>query len=463
VVVAFSDCDHPETKLMLNTLHRISLKLRDSMRYSPVNMESLALLLAIKSRHVSTARRCAELLRAYRLAERPALLANLRERLGPYLDGRASDPGTEIGVAAGRDAGVLARSCVDRSIVLKAPGEDGEKGVILVMLEPNWLRLFAGCNDLEILDDRFTFVLSTGWSSTDYSLVALAVRSLRSTVFIQACNYGEISKLEAFSPRVRCLPTIACDWISPWFYEPKPFHQREIDFLMVANWAPFKRHWHFFAGLARMPKNLRVAMIGQPDGPHTLESVREQARLFGVKQEIEFKESLPIEVVQKYQCNSKVSVILSRREGCCVAVVESLFADSPVALLKDAHVGPRAYINDQTGVLLEHSRLDRQLSPFLERADRCGARDWAIDNISCFQSIGKLNTLLRDNAVASGRPWTSDLKIPCWRPYPIYVNPEDAEDMRTTYEWLHRRFPTVFSSQLIESVVKTPPRTVVSQ
>jgi hypothetical protein len=365
--------------------------------------------------------------------------------------------------AGGDYAGVLARPALDRTIVLKAPGADGEKGVILVMLEPNWLRLIAGCPGLETLDDRFTFVLSTGWSNTDYGPVALAVRSLRGTVFIQACNYGEIPRLEAFSPRIRCLPTIACDWIDPGYYEPRPFHRREIDILMVANWAPFKRHWHLFEGLSRMPRDIRVAMIGQPDGPHTLESVREQARLFGVKQDIEFAECLPIERVAEYQCNSKISIILSRREGCCVAVVESLFADSPVALLRDAHVGPRAYINEQTGMLLEHARLDRQLMRFLEAADQCRARDWAMENISCFQSIGKLNTLLRDDALASGRPWTTDLKIPCWRPYPIYANPEDAEAMRPVYEWLSERFPAVFTDQLIDTVVKPRPRALVAR
>jgi glycosyltransferase involved in cell wall biosynthesis len=282
----------------------------DWLQNSPASKESLAMLLALKGRFVGGARGRADLLRAYRLTDRPALV-----------------------------------------------------------------------EDLETLDERFTFVLSTGWSTTDYSLVALAARSFRSTVFIQACNYAEIPRFEAFSPRIRCLPTIACDWINPGFYEPRPFHRREIDFLMVANWAPLKRHWHFFRALARMPRDLRVAMIGQVEGPHTLESVRAQARLFGVRQEIEFRENLPIEEVQEYQCDSKVSLILSRREGCCVAVVESLFADSPVALLKDAHVGPRAYINDQIGLLLEHSRLDRQLGRFLEGAGQCRARAWAVDNI----------------------------------------------------------------------------------
>jgi hypothetical protein len=449
---------------MLNALRRSSLSFRDSLQYSPVTIESFAALRAIRGRIVGGARGRAELLKAYRLTERRSSLDDLRKRLGPFLEERTTDPRGESIDAGGPYADWLARPALDRTIVLKAPGPGGEKGVILVMLEPNWLRLIAGChNDLETLDDRFTFVLSTGWSTTDYSLVALAVRSLRSTVYIQACNYGEIPRLEAFSPRIRCLPTIACDWIDPGFSEPRTFHGREIDILMVANWAPFKRHWHLFKALARMPRNLRVAMIGQPEGPHTLESVRRQARLFGVRQDIEFAESLPIERVQEYQCNSKTSLILSRREGCCVAVVESLFADSPVALLKDAHVGPRAYINDRTGLLLEHSRLDRQLMRFLEGADRFRARAWAIDNISCFQSIEKLNALLHDDARASGRPWTTDLKVPCWRPYPVYVNPEDADSLGPVYDWLHGRYPAVFTDQIVNTVVKPRPRALVSQ
>lgn len=446
---------------MLDALRRTSLKFKDALRYSPLSMEPRARLGANKGRFIGGDRGRAELLWAYRLAESRSLLDDLRERLGPFLEERSSDPRREVSEAGASYASVLARSALDRTIVLKAPREGGEKGVILVMLESNWLRVFAGCHDIQDLDERFTFVLSTGWSNTDYFLVALAVRSLRSNVFIQACNYAEIPRLEAFSPRLRCLPTIACDWIDPGYYEPRPFPRREIDILMVANWAPFKRHWHFFDALARMPRDLHIMMIGQPEGPHTLRSVREQARLFGVKQDIEFAENLSIEAVQQHQCNAKTSLILSRREGCCVAVVESLFADSPVGLLKDAHVGPRAYINDQTGMLLEHPRLDRQLMRFLEGAERCRARAWAIDNISCYQSVEKLNALLRQDALASGRPWTTDVKIPCWRPYPVYVNPDDVEELRPVYEWLHGRFPAVFTDQLINTVVKPRPRAAV--
>jgi glycosyltransferase involved in cell wall biosynthesis len=448
---------------MLNALRRGSVKFRDSLRYSAASREALAHLLALKGRFVDGDRRRDVLLRAYRLTDRRPLLEDLSRRLEPFLAGRAADPRLGPSEVGGAYSGLRTRPGLDRTIVLKAPGPGGEKGVILVWLEPNWLRIMAGCDDLEALEDRYTLIFSTGWSPTDYHLVALALRSFRGTVFFQSCNYAEIPRYEALSPRIRCLSMLPCDWINPEYYEPRPFDRREIDILMVANWAPFKRHWHFFEALARMPRDLRVKMIGQNEGPHTLESVRKQARLFGVKQDIDFAQDLPIEGVQECQCNSKISLILSRREGCCVAVVESLFADSPVALLKDAHVGPRAYINDQTGMLLEHARLDRQLMRFLETAAQCRARAWAIDNISCYHSIGKLNALLRDDARATGCPWTTDLKVPCWRPYPAYVNPEDAEALRPAYDWLRERFPAVFTDQLIHSVVKPRPRVLVAQ
>src|SRR5262249_12783587 len=140
---------HTEVDAMLDALRRSSVKFRDSLRYSPLNMESLALLRAIKGRALGGARGRAELLRAYRLAERRPLLDDLRERLGPFLDERSSDPRAELSQAGGDYAAVLSRPALDRTIVLKAPGAGGEKGVLLVMLEPNWLKLIAGCPDLE--------------------------------------------------------------------------------------------------------------------------------------------------------------------------------------------------------------------------------------------------------------------------------------------------------------------------
>ena len=321
---------------------------------------------------------------------------------------------------------------------------------MLVMFEYNWLRLLMNRKVVDYLNEHFDIIFSTSWSPTDYALLALALNSLRGTVFVQACNYDEIPWIEQFNPRLKCLPCIACDWINPECYQPKSFAERQIDILMVSNWAPFKRYWQLFDALRRMPRDLRITMIGQEEGGHTLAMLRDQAALFGVKQDISFLENISIDEVNRHQCDSKISLIMSRREGCCVAAVESLFANSPLGMMANAHVGPKTYINNQTGVLLTSRRLDLQLQKFLEQAAGYRSRAWAMENISCFKSTAKLNALFSQSAQQNGRPWTADLKIPHWRPYPIFVYPTDREEMRPVYEDLHNCFPENFGPEFLE-------------
>jgi hypothetical protein len=94
--------------------------------------------------------------------------------------------------------------------------------------------------------------------------------------------------------------------------------------------------------------------------------------------------------------------------------------------------------------------MDRQLQQFLDNAGSFRARAWATENISCTKSIAKVNTLLRSQAEQSGTPWTNDLKTPYWRPYPIFLNPRDRDEMRPVYEDLRDRFPEVFGPNLLE-------------
>ena len=51
------------------------------------------------------------------------------------------------------------------------------------------------------------------------------------------------------------------------------------------------------------------------------------------------------------------------------------------------------------------------------------------------------------DALEAGRPWTTDLKTPYWRPYPIFVNPADRAEMRPVYDDLHARYPEVFKGE----------------
>jgi glycosyltransferase involved in cell wall biosynthesis len=435
--------------LVRQAVQRQLIRWKDAVRYSPVAGRLLLIGTQARIGMTSPGPKQADLVtRAYRSAEQFQVREKIRRRAQPYLEGSGGEIWREKRIAWSRYPRAIESTRLNRTIILKAPRPNGEKGVLLTMFEYNWLRLLAHSKALDYLNAHFDIILSTSWSPTDYALLALALNSLKGTVFVQACNYGEISWIEQFHPRLKCLPSIACDWINPDCYQPRPFAERQIDILMVANWAPFKRHWQFFDALRKMPRSLRITLIGQDEGKHNLAMLREQAALFGVKQDIHFVESIPIDEVARYQCDSKTSLILTRREGCCVAAVESLFANSPLGMMHNAHVGPKAYINEQTGVLLTTHQMDKQLMEFLDRSEGFRPRAWAIENISCHRSTAKLNELLKAQADAEGRPWTADIKTPYWRPYPIYLRPSDREELRPVYEELHDRFPNMIGTDL---------------
>lgn len=337
-----------------------------------------------------------------------------------------------------------------RSIILKSPGQGGEKGVLAVYFEYNWLRLLAGVpfEELQRLSDEYELLLIASWSPTDFTVLSLAVAGWPGTIWVQPANQLDADKLAAFSSKIQVLDSLACDWVNPDFYQPKSFAERSIDLLMIANWGEFKRHWDFFAALTQLPKDVRVVLIGQKEGGRTMATIQQEAKRMGVPQHLEMHESLTIEQVTAMQCDAKVSVLMSRREGGCVAAVESLFAGCALAMREDAHVGSKAHINEQTGALLRPGKVADDLRDLLVRAPDLRPREWAIDHISCQRTTEKLNAKLKARAEAEGRPWTKDLVLANWRPHPTFANQEEQDQLRFAYESLHLRFPNVFPSAL---------------
>jgi hypothetical protein len=340
---------------------------------------------------------------------------------------------------------------LNRSIILKRTGEHGERGVILITFEYNWARLLLGLTADEIrwLEERYYIVFSTSWSPTDYALLALALTRIHGTVFVQSCNHGEITTLESFHPRLKCLPTMPCDWINPDLYKPKPRSERVVDLIMVANWGNFKRHWELLSALRSMPPSLKIVLIGQPEGDRTQKTIARLAQKLGVSQDINFINEVSIAEVAQWQCEARASVIMSRREGCCVAAVESLFAGCALGMRIDAHVGPLAYVNERTGLKLESSRLAEDLMKLIRSSEHLNPREWASENISGMRSLQKVSSFFEDYSRISGEPWNQSIVLPQWRPHPTFARSEDLESMRPIYLELHQRFPKVFAVDLI--------------
>lgn len=311
------------------------------------------------------------------------------------------------------------------SLLLKGPGPDGEKGVLYSSFEYNWLRLLAHHDAKRFLADYF-FVGASSWSPPDYA-VMLSMAGLSSDpVFLGVSNPVDLAAYRVAEPTIQALPIMACDWINPEFYRPRAAGDRDIDILMVANFSPFKRHWLLFEALRHMRRDLRVALIGIPVPGRGAAELRQEARAFGAPQDLEILTNAPIETVTDYQCRAKTSLVFSLREGSCVAVTESLFAGSPVGILKNAHIGAKAYITSQTGTLLREAGLSRQLDQLLETSASYRPREWALDHITCRHASTTLNGILRDYSKRAGYPWTRDIAPLCWRYVPSYLDPADG-------------------------------------
>ncbi|SKA99208.1 Glycosyltransferase involved in cell wall bisynthesis [Prosthecobacter debontii] len=430
------------------------LRLKDEIRHSTFARSLFASALAVRGRlSVDLEERAARLARAFDLAESPILkqriLASLQKKPGienaPLWDAVVRCNSRYRKVIAD-DPGL------SRSILLKTPSEGGEKGILLMTFEYNWARLLTALSETEFrwLNDRYHLVLSTSWSPTDYAALACAVSRVPGTVYVQSCNYQEIPIIESFHPRLKCLPTLPCDWINPTLYQPLPYEQRSTDIVMVANWGEFKRHWELFQILAQIPGELKVVLIGQKEPGRTQDTIRQLARSFGVNHHIEIHESIPIHEVAAHQCRAKVSVIMSRREGCCVAAVESLFAGCALAMREDAHVGPLAYINDQTGSRLRHGHAAADLQALLQKTPKLRPHVWAQENLACQVSHAKVNALFKSQSELENRPWTRDIIQPQWRPHPTYASPEAKDAVRPAYEELHQFRPDLFPAHLLD-------------
>jgi glycosyltransferase involved in cell wall biosynthesis len=415
---------------MLERARLATVQLRERLRASAFVSEMLGLSLML--RYLVTPgrpeRRLEWLAAACRVVSRPVLRRLLAYLVRPWQQGDRAKIWRERQVGwtrYWRDYD-LQNPRLTTSLLLKAPGPGGEKGVLYSSFEYNWMRLLAHHKIGRFLAD-YVLVGASSWSPPDYAVMLNLAGLGRDPVFIGVSNLADVAAYAVAEPTVRPLPIMACDWINPAFYQPRAPRARDIDVLMVANFSLFKRHRLLFRALRGMRRDLRVTLIGIPLPGRGEREIRAEAHAFGVTQELEILTNVDINTVTAYQCRAKVSVILSRREGSCVAVTESLFAGCPVAMMRNAHVGSKAYINDQTGILMTESRIHTQLSAFLESSASYRPSDWARAHITCHHTSTKLNAALRDYAGEAGYPWTRDIAALCWRYVPSYVNPADKE------------------------------------
>ena len=334
----------------------------------------------------------------------------------------------------------LNRKRIEHALVLKPYLGEREPGVVMISFEYQWNRL-TQVRNLDEFARRYKLVLSPTWSPPHVPGVCLFPHVYPGRILSMISHAEDLKILPRLAPNVSVVPLYASNWVHPDLYQPVPFAQKDIDLVMIANFSEYKRHFTLFRALRDMPRSTRVVLVGRPLRDRTAEVLRQEAAAYGVADRFELLVNATDAQVNAAVAGAKVSVILSRQEGSCVAVVESMFANTPVGLFHDARIGSRAFIGPETGRFLQHENLGRQLQEFIAQAEQYSPRQWVLENgVSCFGSTETLNWALKDEALASGQEWTQDIVAHHWRPHPELVSAADRERFQPDYDDILARF-----------------------
>lgn len=415
-------------------LKRVIVRLKDRLRYAKLLQWGMGMLCVFRARGArSLAQRLDRFAQAYRHLAPLNRDGAVKQVLAPYVvDAEKVRVWRDEKIGWRDKTAAIDAFEISKGLILKPFVSSEEKGVILISFEYNWLPLLT-LSRASALFERYMLICAPSWSPPPFPAIWGMAGVPNGDVFVMQSNFAEQDWYDRLPTNVEVLPLLISHWIHPDYYQPRPHQERDIDILMVANWATFKRQWVLFDALKALPESYRIVLVGQPDSGRTLKDVEAEAEAFGARGRIEFRERLSISEVTDLQCRSKVSLMLSRREGSCVVVAESMFADAPVGLLEGAHIGSSAFINPQTGVFLNEARLGEELRRFVEQSESFSAREWARKEISCFRSAEILNRALRDWSQENGRDWTQDVVPFMCRPNPAYTDEATGKVMSAAY------------------------------
>ena len=164
------------------------------------------------------------------------------------------------------------------AVILKPYVSAREKGCIYICFEMEWARLLHHC-DLKAIADRYSLILGPS-SSPPHNLINYVFpAAFPGALFTLISNNDDRDVLPRIAPNAVVVPLFASSWVNPSLIRPLPRSSRDIDLIMVANFAKFKRHHVLLRALRRMPAQFRVELIGQEQDGRTADTIREMARL----------------------------------------------------------------------------------------------------------------------------------------------------------------------------------------
>lgn len=298
-----------------------------------------------------------------------------------------------------------------RLLVLKSPRES-EKGAILIDYS-FFFPLFANFYDLNAVARRYHLVLEPSWSGL-CELDVLCFLAYDMPVFVQSYEPRDGEFLRRIGSNLIPVPVAGNWWVDHRTFRPLPGVAKDADVVLIASWAPFKRHERVFAALAQLRargERLKVILLGYPNA-YTKDDIYRLARHHGVDDQLEMYERVGPEEVNRHLNRAKVNLVWSRLEGINRAIIEGFFSGTPGILRAGFNYGyVYPYINGQTGCFANEDELPDKLLWVIRNQERFTPRHWVMENMTCQTATRIIDEVIGQYARRAGESWSGGLAV----------------------------------------------------
>lgn len=306
-----------------------------------------------------------------------------------------------------------------------------EKGVLYLKYNESF-KQFITLFELEKISKHYRIVLEPStWGYMDEVFHLFIGKD--SDIIVQAQDENDYMTIKNMNVNLIPIRLGSGDWVDADLFNNVTEEIKIYDIVMIASWLKIKRHKTLFKAVAKSKlKNIKIALIGYPWGFRTRKDIEKEAKRFNILNQIDFYENIPSQKVAEIIKKSKVSVMLSKREGANRAIYECLLCGTPVVLCKFNRGVNKNIINSETGCLADDDELGEVLSSMIKNYAKYNTASWARKNIGREVAHKKLNDLLKDLAVNKKEEYLSDIcKIKASNA--PYVYDRDRIDMSSEY------------------------------
>ena len=309
-------------------------------------------------------------------------------------------------------------------LILKPYMDEHEKGVLFLQFDDTVYK-FVSIYDVEQVASKYRIVIEPsawGYQNPIFHLLL----DIDTDVIIEAQYKQDFDYINRVNSNLSAIRLGAGDWVDPDLFKASDRENKEYDLVMIANWAKWKRHKLLFKSLRMIRDDIgKIALVGYPIDGITLEDMRRLSSKYGVVDLIEYFEHIPPEMVSDIVRRSKMSVLLSKKEGANRGIYECFFSNVPV-ILTSRNIGVnRDHINQQTGMVVDDDILPEKILFMIKNYTQFTPEKWAIENTGYANSSRKLNGFIRDIAKSKGERWTKDIFMKKNVPVAMYTKKSD--------------------------------------